>query len=372
MNQSAAVATRTSSLAGGKTLGRILARLVRRDVAVESIPSMGGREIGPLLRQFAREAPANSSVVEVGCWLGAGTIQLALGIREGAGSDSVQLHCYDRWQANAPEVEKAARQGLRLTEGEDLLPHVKRVLDAIGATIQYNKGDIRQARWHDGPISFYVDDASKTPKLFYHALTTFGPHWIRGVTKIVLMDYDIWKKTGDERHECQKEFIQENQDCFEPIVNEFDQAVFLYVKPVNFSRWLESKGYVQVNWANHELVDIRSAIQWLDSKGYLLAGGCSLEAGADPVRARAEWQARDKELRKQLASAQKRCGVLEAKRSDVDEARRESQARENELRKQLAELQKERDALERKLIAAEAKLGIQEPTQKAELRKPES
>ena len=48
----------------------------------EKIPSMGGTEIGALLREAARNAPSNTAIVEVGCWLGAGTAQLALGIRE--------------------------------------------------------------------------------------------------------------------------------------------------------------------------------------------------------------------------------------------------------------------------------------------------
>ena len=59
------------------------------------IPSMGGREIGPVLRNLARHAPAGTSIVEVGTWLGAGTAQLALGIRERARPSEVALHCYD-------------------------------------------------------------------------------------------------------------------------------------------------------------------------------------------------------------------------------------------------------------------------------------
>ena len=35
------------------------------------IPSMGGMKIGPVLRQVARDAPGGTSIVEVGCWLGA-------------------------------------------------------------------------------------------------------------------------------------------------------------------------------------------------------------------------------------------------------------------------------------------------------------
>ena len=35
------------------------------------IPSMGGMEIGLVLRQVARDAAGGTSIVEVGCWHGA-------------------------------------------------------------------------------------------------------------------------------------------------------------------------------------------------------------------------------------------------------------------------------------------------------------
>lgn len=199
----------------------------------EQIPSMGGKEIGETLRQLARNAPANTSIVEVGCWLGAGTAQLALGIRERADGPQISLHCFDRWQANEPEVEKAARRGLHLRVGEDILPYARRTLEPFDVPIEFHKGDLRESRWSSGPISVYVDDASKTPKLFFHALRTFGPSWVPGETVIVLMDYDIWQKTGDERHTCQKQFIERHAKSFEPVM-QFDQAVFRYVRPIEF------------------------------------------------------------------------------------------------------------------------------------------
>ena len=211
---------------------------MKQDFLTETeIPSMGGAEIGVLLKKLAREAPANTSIIEVGCWLGAGTIPLASGIRERQSQGSVQLHCFDRWQANEAEIEKAARQGVHLTPGEDLLPHIQRALKPLDVPVNYHKGDIREAHWSEGPISVYVDDASKIPKLFYHSLATFGPYWVAGSTIILLMDYNLWRKTGDERHKCQKHFIEGHRDHFEAIPNEFGEALFRYVKPLDFSHW---------------------------------------------------------------------------------------------------------------------------------------
>ena len=208
------------------------------EAIADQIPSMGAKKIGPLLRQMSRNAPADTSVVEVGCWLGAGTAQLALGIRERRCADNVSLHCFDRWQATPREVEKAARCGVRLSVREDTLPRVRRTLEPFNVPIRFHKGDMWKSRWDGGPISVYVDDLSKAPRRFCRALLTFGPKWIPGETVIVLMDYHMWKKTGAAGHRCQKNFIEANRDCFEPIEHEgpaikSSVAMFVYRKPID-------------------------------------------------------------------------------------------------------------------------------------------
>jgi hypothetical protein len=206
----------------------------------EQIPSMGGAKLGPVLRQFAREAPGNTAIVEVGCWLGAGTAQLALGILERETEADICIHCYDRWIANKVEVEKAARAGLHLELAEDILPHTRRMLQPFNVPIEFHQGDIRHATWNGFPISVYVDDASKTPKLFFHALRTFAPSWIPGQTVIILMDYDIWQKTGNDDHKCQKEFIESHSFSFERIPHP-KYAIFRYRAPVALEDWIVSK-----------------------------------------------------------------------------------------------------------------------------------
>ena len=215
------------------------------------IPSMGGCEIGSLLMKAAREAPNDTAIVEVGCWLGAGTAQLALGIKDRAEPERIALHCYDRWQANESEVEKASRFGLALDCDADTLPVMRQYLSPFDLPIQFHKGDILGSQWTGGPISIYVDDAAKKWQVFYHVLLTFGPHWIPGETLVVLMDYDIWTKTGMDEHMCQKRFIEENSHYFERIQygghsegaallgeHATVPAVFRYTQPFNFERWV--------------------------------------------------------------------------------------------------------------------------------------
>lgn len=227
----------------------------------EHIPSMGGTKIGPYLRELARTAEANTAVVEVGSWLGAGTVQLALGIRERVCPEEVQLHCYDRWRASQMEVQKASRWGLRLSKNEDTLPRVQSTMEALGVPVEFHQGDLLEARWNGVPISVYVDDASKMPDLFIHALLTFGRSWIPGLTVIALMDYDIWQETGAIEHQCQKSFIEANADCFTRLPCR-GHALFRYTKAVDWRKVSIDGLTLELLQREKEITAIKNSTSW--------------------------------------------------------------------------------------------------------------
>ena len=123
---------------------------------------------------------------------------------------------------------------MRLALREDTLPRVRRTLEPFGVSVEYHKGELLRSGWKSGPISVYVDDASKMPETFIHALRTFGPWWVPGTTLVVFMDYDYWKTSGTAEHRCQKMFVESNGNCFERL-ERFDprHAVFRYKEPVD-------------------------------------------------------------------------------------------------------------------------------------------
>ena len=258
------------------------------------IPSLGGLEIGPLLRRSARDAPAGTAIVEVGSWLGAGTAQLALGIRDRPDRDAVRLHAFDRWRATAREVEKALRRGVVLRQGEDTLPRTRQAIDPIGVPVTYHKQDISTATWNGGSISLYVDDACKRWPAFYCALLTFGPHWIPGETVVVLMDYNHWRRTGDTGHKCQKEFMELHDHCFEsmnprelaelPIQEAWRRpAVFRYTRRLDFGHWIARSCMERLEAAETE---IRLARKLKDSTSWRITAPLRrLAAIARAVRA---------------------------------------------------------------------------------------
>lgn len=180
--------------------------------AANALPSMGGREIGPELRRLASSVLPGQSILEVGCWLGAGTAHLALGAR----ASGAPIHVYDRFKASADEVDKARRLvGLDLEEGQDTLPLVQENLARFEANIHWHRGDLRRARWVGGPIGLWVDDASKLPKVWAKSVGTFLPHVPVG-GHIVLMDYYFYEKAG-RKYQCQENYMEHRARDFELI-----------------------------------------------------------------------------------------------------------------------------------------------------------
>lgn len=145
------------------------------------IPSMGGTEIGPALEKYASEVPDGLPMVEVGCWLGAGTVHLA--------KSGKPVHVYDRFRANSSEVAKAAAFGVALEVGQDTLPLVKERVS--NENVHFHKVDIRRARWK-GPIGLYVDDASKAPRMWKRSSMVFLSRVVVGGVA-VLMDFHFDK-----------------------------------------------------------------------------------------------------------------------------------------------------------------------------------
>lgn len=203
---------------------------------------MGGAKLSPILRALARSARADTAIVEVGAWMGAGTAQLALGILDRASPDGVILHAFDRWRASTSEQRQAARGQVTLAVGEDLLPIVRRALQPLRLPIQYWQGEIRDILW-DGPaISVYVDDAAKQPVEFLHVLRTFAPSWQAGSTVLVLMDFDYWRKAPRGCrwfYRIQDVIIRAHPECFgrrtgsEWVAPGTSAAVFEYLAPID-------------------------------------------------------------------------------------------------------------------------------------------
>ena len=206
-----------------------------------TIPEMGGRRIGEYLRQMARDARRDSAIVELGCWLGAGTAQMALGLLDRPADHGVSIHCYDTFQLSEESALKAQRQGVPLGKGDDMLPWVTGALAPFGGDIHLHKGFIGdETVWSGEKISLHVDDATKYPHTFYKTLKIFGPSWVPGETVVVLMDFWLFRKPHNAHRvdymRAQHDFVVARPEIFEPTdLEDGTCAAFRYVREMDFS-----------------------------------------------------------------------------------------------------------------------------------------
>ncbi len=191
------------------------------------IPSMGGEEIGAFLREQASKVKPGEAIMELGTFLGAGTIHLARGAAPG-----VEVHAFDRFLARAHEIKIAKNFGVELAMNEDTLPRVILNMGKVSNRVTFHKVLMQDVAWTGAKIALYVDDVNKRGPAFLKALRTFSPFWIPGRTVLVLMDYWFFKKhPNDEGFRFQHEYMTRNAHKFQQIAHDFGNtsvAAFLY------------------------------------------------------------------------------------------------------------------------------------------------
>jgi hypothetical protein len=208
---------------------------------LRSIPSMGGHVIAEYLYGLGLHHRGQGEVVEVGSWLGASCAPIALGLR--TANASAGVHCFDRFRAGEEECAKAAKFGVEIHPGQDLTPIFLANVQPIYPNITAYKTDIRRITWDGRPIEVYIDDASKRHSNFIHVLQTFGPSFIPQVTTLVLMDFNLYRKTDDPGRRrsfaAQKAIMDRLQDHFREVYTAWPRTsavAFRYEKPFDFRR----------------------------------------------------------------------------------------------------------------------------------------
>jgi hypothetical protein len=125
------------------------------------------------------------AVVELGCWLGAGTAALAAGLRDRG--RPARLVAVDRFVWKGPANSRVTRAGLM--EGDDFEPMFRANIQPLEDWIEPVRADLEEFHWDRGPIEILVVDAPKRPKAVASFLDRFGPALIPGKSLIAFQDY---------------------------------------------------------------------------------------------------------------------------------------------------------------------------------------
>lgn len=186
--------------------------IIKLESIAEKIPSMGGKELGPLFDKYISEMDNGLNVVEIGAWLGAGTSQIALAMYRHEKNLS-SFYIFDRFKITKSEKEKALNQGLKIKAGTDSLPYVKKTLAPFSKVVNmsFKKTNAHEAKYKGASqIGVFVLDTAKRGEQFDAVMKHFQKYFIKGKTICFFMDYYYYLHKEDEALKHQKEAIEQS------------------------------------------------------------------------------------------------------------------------------------------------------------------
>lgn len=132
-------------------------------------------------------------VVDLGCWLGATTVSLALGLKDASRlqNSGKIIYAYDLFQWNhvfnqhvvGTELEKL------FIEGDDFIGEYEKNVASYRDVIEIRR-DIISSGWHGENIEFLLIDAMKTPEVAKAIVTGFYPYLMPKVSFVYHQDFD--------------------------------------------------------------------------------------------------------------------------------------------------------------------------------------
>lgn len=136
--------------------------------------------------------PSGDAVVDAGCFLGGSTVSLAGGVLARESGRISPVHVYDLFEF-AEEWERTwvpdgFRFGLREPTRDIFEHHVRRVRPLL----HLHPGDIRHARWTDGPVGVLFVDIAKAWDTGDAVWREFFPALVPGESLVIQQDLVHW------------------------------------------------------------------------------------------------------------------------------------------------------------------------------------
>jgi hypothetical protein len=144
------------------------------------------------LRTYAAQTyRGTGAIVDLGCFLGASTISLAHGLALNSKPRRKPIHAYDLfiWDESCEAWAKRKQAEELLSAGGSFLPEFLRRTQKWRNQIVVHEGDLRYARWGEGPIEFLFIDAMKSPELAMAIASEFFPQLIPGQSYVAQQDF---------------------------------------------------------------------------------------------------------------------------------------------------------------------------------------
>lgn len=183
-----------------------------------------------LYRYASCEYTGQGEIVDLGCWLGSSTIELAKGLQNNPHTADRKVHAYDRFIWEAWMDQYAIGTGLegKFEPGDSFLQECLDRTSPWQSKIQFYPGDLNRLGWHGGQIDFLFIDAMKNWELANTIIHDFFRALIPG--RSVIVHQDFWHYYTYWIHLT----MYRLRHYFEPIydIPYSCSLVYKYVKPI--------------------------------------------------------------------------------------------------------------------------------------------
>jgi hypothetical protein len=191
----------------------------------------GGKKIGDTLLTAAKNVENGQAIIEIGSYLGSATAFLCAGVKYS--ERDVEIHCYDKWQADETYKERAKKHNnLNFYLGQDLRPFFLENIDPIKIPVDTYKEDFGKVKkWESKrKIGLLVHDAGCELSIMQNILKLFRRSFIKDKTLLILMDYYFYERKKEPEFKIQKAFMEKHKDTFMFIrkIKNSRAAIFMY------------------------------------------------------------------------------------------------------------------------------------------------
>jgi hypothetical protein len=205
-----------------------------------SVPSMLFPDTKLYYKWLGSRLRGRGEVVELGCWLGSGTMSLAEGLSSNPRFAGRQIHVYDAfkwarwmWRFLGSNPEEVLPESKDLKSGEDFLPFYLKFCEPYRHLIQTSSVYVRgpddrpgegAMTWEGKPIELLIYDLGQEHYLIEETWNTFAPFFIPGTTILVLNPFAKEDSGGLRR------FVRHHASRLKPIHKpESSAKTFLYL-----------------------------------------------------------------------------------------------------------------------------------------------
>jgi hypothetical protein len=163
----------------------------------EKIPSMLSPWERVYLREFAKnDYLGEGAIVDLGCWLGASSVELAQGLRENPRPTARAgvIHAYDlflwdaSWMNEVRTVQGTPLEG-KYKDGDSFLDEYRQFTEPWKDSIRVYPSDLTVTSWSGGPIEFIFVDAMKSWSLANSIVRDFYSSLVPGISMVVHQDF---------------------------------------------------------------------------------------------------------------------------------------------------------------------------------------